>query len=112
MRDIGSANPNTAPRKISRRATRLADIPDYTNKPRHISRYARGSETKQRRQSGKRADFALRLAGETLVRLIIAVAPDRAHSECRGGVGVPAVRRDEDDRAFRYGEAIDHKPID
>ncbi len=62
---------------------------------------ARSRPYQQVRQFGQRADLAVGGAGQALAALAVAVAPDDAHAERRGGVGVPGVGGLEADMRWR-----------
>src|SRR5579863_8083 len=66
----------------------------------------------QFRQGGERGGDDIRLARKWLRRLAGAVAPEDPHAEGRGGIGVPAVRGLERDRAGRQAEPVERELID
>src|SRR6266851_3303457 len=68
--------------------------------------------TKQRWQIGQRRYFAVGFARQTLGPLAVAIAPNDAHPERRGGVGIPAIGRLKRDRLALDSKAADGKLID
>ena len=69
-------------------------------------------EPQRRRQPRQRRSFAVRRARQSLARLASAVAPDRPHAECRGGMDVPGVGRLEGDPCRGHADALDGALID